>query len=186
MSEETVPNIPLKKPFPEDRAIKLALAREKALEVRRRNKETKMRAELERMETARKPKEEPTELSEATVPPPVPEPEVFDFEEPQAEPVREKVVKKVKKKRKEVVIVEQSSDDSDDFESHPNVIFVKRNKRKKKEIEPPPPPSPPPQTVRDPEPTPTRLPPSLTAEQMQVQEYYHNMFSGVGIGRRRF
>ena len=43
-----------KKTFSEERANKLALARQKALEVRRRNKEDKMRAELEKMELSRK------------------------------------------------------------------------------------------------------------------------------------
>ena len=200
-----------KKPFPEDRAAKLALAREKALAVRRRNKEDKMRAELEKMESARKPKDEypniqklPEEEEKSSTEM-IGHTEVDDIEEeglameelkvsePEPPPVKEKVVMKVNKggrKKKEVVIVEQSSDDSDEFESHPNVIFVKRNK-KKKEKEPPPPP--PPQMAQQPEPPPKPPspppPPRLTPEQMQIQQYYHNMFNGVGIAqgaRRRF
>jgi len=198
-----------KKPFPEDRAAKLALAREKALAVRRRNKEDKMRAELEKMESARKPKDEypniqklPEEEEKSSTEM-IGHTEVDDIEEEglameelkltEPPPVKEKVVMKVNKggrKKKEVVIVEQSSDDSDEFESHPNVIFVKRNK-KKKEKEPPPPP--PPQVAQQPEPPPKPPspppPPRLTPEQMQIQQYYHNMFNGVGIAqgaRRRF
>lgn len=200
-----------KKPFPEERAAKLALAREKALAVRRANKEHKMRAELEKMESARKPKEEypniqklPEESEKSTNSEMIGHTEVDDVEEnglsmdelklnDEPPPVKEKVVMKVskgKQKKKEVVIVEQSSDDSDEFESQPNVIFVKRNK-KKKEKEPPPPP--PPQVTQQPEPPPKPPspppPPRLTPEQMQIQQYYHNMFNGVGIaqaGRRRF
>ena len=197
-----------KKPFPEDRAAKLALAREKALAVRRKNKEDKMRAELEKMESARKPKDENPEIqklpeeSEKSSTEMIGHTEVDDIEEEglamdelklsEPPPVKEKVVMKVSKggrKKKEVVIVEQSSDDSDEFESQPNVIFVKRNKKKKE----PPPPPPTPQVSQQPEPPPRPPspppPPRLTPEQMQIQQYYHNMFNGVGIAqgnRRRF
>jgi hypothetical protein len=178
-----------KKPFPEDRAAKLALAREKALEVRRKNKEMKMRAELEKMETARTKKDDPP-------PDPVVEKEIesighteVDLEEeglaedeiepatPQPATVK-KVVKK-KPKKQQVVIVEQSDDDSDEFESQPNVVFVKRTKPKKKE--PPPPPQEPQVAVAQlPPPSPPKPPPKpqLTPEQMQVQSFYHNMFNG--------
>lgn len=196
-----------KKPFPEDRAAKLALAREKALAVRRKNKEDKMRLELEKMESARKPKDENPEIqklpeeSEKSPAEMIGHTEVDDVEEEglameelklsEPPPVKEKVVMKVSKggrKKKEVVIVEQSSDDSDEFESQPNVIFVKRNKKKKEKPPEPPPPEPPPVARQAPPPEPPP-PPRLTPEQMQVQQYYHNMFNGVGIaqgGRRRF
>jgi len=181
-----------KKPFPEERAAKLALAREKALEVRRKNKEIKMRAELEKMETARTNRDEPP-------PDPVVEKEIerighteVDLEDeglaedeiesaPAPAPVK-KVVKK-KPKKQQVVIVEQSDDDSDEFESQPNVVFVKRTKPKKKTTEPvqPAPLPPPPQTAA-PEPPPK---PRLTQEQMQVQSYYNNMFNGNFAMQRR-
>ena len=73
MSEVSTPLIE-KKPFPEDRAIKLALAREKALEVRRKNSLARKKAELERMENQMNP------------PPPTPE-SVPEEEPPQEEPV---------------------------------------------------------------------------------------------------
>ena len=187
-----------KKPFPEERAAKLALAREKALEVRRKNKEIKMRAELEKMETARTKKD-------IAIPEPVLEPSVesighteIDLEdeglaedeiEPPPAPVKK--VKNgngnVKKpKKQQVVIVEQSDDDSDEFESQPNVVFVKRTKPKKKTTEPvqPAPLPPPSQTAAPPAPEPPPKP-RLTQEQMQVQSYYNNMFNGNFAMQRR-
>jgi len=187
-----------KKPFPEDRAAKLALAREKALEVRRKNKENKMRAELEKMESARTKKEEPpldpvveqeiesighTELdledeglAEDEIEPATPQPATV-----------KKVVKK-KPKKQQVVIVEQSDDDSDEFDSQPNVVFVKRTKPKKKTTEPVLEKTPEPQQYvappRPPSPPPPPKP-QLTPEQMQVQSFYHNMFNGNFAMQRR-
>ena len=73
----------------------------------------------------------------------------------------------------------------------PTNLNPKRNKRKKEKPPEPPTPQQPatplPATVQEPPQPPP--PPRLTPEQMQIQQYYHNMFNGVGIaqgGRRRF
>jgi hypothetical protein len=114
-TEETPPTIVVKKPFPEDRAIKLALAREKALEVRRKNSLAKKQAEVQRI-TAQM-----TQEPEQEHPPPPPP--------------------KIKRaKKQQMVVVEQSSDDSEDFQSTENIVFVKRVRKKPPPQTPPPPP----------------------------------------------
>ena len=56
MSDVSIEPLITKNPFPEDRAIKLAMAREKALEVRRKNSLIRKRAQLEEMESRMNPK----------------------------------------------------------------------------------------------------------------------------------
>lgn len=200
-----------KKPFPADRAMKLALAREKALEVRRKNKQIRLQKELDTMKerNALRPEpvveagapedgnairtdalrpedvpDEPTpEEGNALRPEPTPEPEPEPPEPPKAAPIKKK------RSKKQMVVVEQSSDDSDDFEPNQNVVFVKRV-RKKQEKAPDPPPviehqSPDPSPViRQPQ-QPQR--PELTPEQQQIASYYNTMFTGnfMNTGRRR-
>lgn len=182
-----VPDIPERKAFPADRLMKLAAAREKAIEVRRRNAMIRRKDELERITAKLAPSE--------SVPTPVPEPAsevapeskvvdadipapVSEDEQPSLEP---KVVKK-KKQKKQTIVVEQSSDDSDEFESNQNIVFVKRVRRKKENITPPEPP-------RVPEPTPEPVrppPPQLTQEQQQIHSLYNTMFSGGFTSGPRF
>ena len=184
-----------KKPFPEDRALKLAMARQKALEVRRKNKEIRLQGELDKMKAQNAPKDEPvpeppteTENTETIVGAPedipVPDP-VPEDDEPVPEVPKVAPVKKKKNKR-QMVVVEQSSDDSDEFEPNQNVVFVKRvRKKKEKAPEPPPVIERPVQETPPPPPQPQR--PQLTPEQQQIASYYNTMFSGnfLAGGRRR-
>lgn len=188
--------VPVKKPFPEDRALKLAMARQKALEVRRKNKEIRLQQQLDTMKAQNAPKEEPvpepvteSEKIETIEPEPViatgapediPEPVPEENDVPKVAPVKKK------KNKKQMVVVEQSSDDSDEFEPNQNVVFVKRV-RKKKEKTPDPP-----RVVERPSPQPRPPPPpqrpQLTPEQQQVASYYNTMFNGnflAGRGGRR-
>ncbi len=190
------PVIPMmeKKPFPADRAMKLAMARQKALEVRRKNKEIRLQQELDSMKAKNAPKEEPvpepiveSENVDVGAPEDIPVPDpVPEDEEPVPEPPPKVAPIKKKKNKKQMVVVEQSSDDSDEFEHNQNVVFVKRV-RKKKEKAPDPPPvierpsTEPPPVVRQPE------RPQLTPEQQQIHSYYNTMFNGnfLAAGRRR-
>lgn len=192
MTDPTVPPIVTKKPFPEDRAIKLAAAREKALEVRRKNAMLRRKDELEKINAklegpkeetppppvAEEPVAEEQPVADEDVPAPVPEDEPVE-EVPKVAPVRKK------KNKRQMVVVEQSSDDSDEFESNDRIVFVKRVRKKKETPAPPPAPAPEP-PPRAPEPAPR---PQLTPEQQQIQAYYNTMFSGgftnPGFGRRR-
>lgn len=201
-----------KKPFPADRAMKLALAREKALEVRRKNKQIRLQKELDTMKerNAMRPEpvveagapedvpDEPTpEEDNALRPEPTPEPEpepppedgkTIRTDAMRPEPSKTAPIKK-KRSKKQMVVVEQSSDDSDDFEPNQNVVFVKRVRKKKEKAPDPPPvienqsPDPAP-VIRQPQ-QPQR--PQLTPEQQQIASYYNTMFTGnfMNTGRRR-
>jgi len=186
-----------KKPFPEDRAIKLAMAREKALEVRRKNSLARKKAELERMENQMNPsivthipesipesipdQDRSQERSFASDPLPTPEPEPDSSPEPpKVAPV------KTKKQKRQMVVVEQSSDDSDEFQPNQSVVFVKRV-RKKKEITPQPAaPTPPPATPQR-EPSPPKLPHLTSGRDRSTIDMYNSMFGGhfLSGGRHR-
>lgn len=173
----------VKKPFPEDRAIKLAMAREKALAVRRQNSVARKKAELEKMENLVNPPDpviEPEQTPES-VPTPIPEPVA-------PEPVLDTPKTKKKVKKQPTVIVEQSSDDSDTFEPHQNVVFVKRVRKAKKNEAPKsaPPPSPPPPPKSPDMVAPASRRPQLSHDQQLLQQNYNSMFSGAFLnGRRR-
>ena len=128
-----------RKPMTEDRMMKLAKARERALEVRRQAKAVRMQAELERMKEAGEYID--PNSAEDTIPEsePVPEPTCEEdvpqnivIEEEEAETIKPKRREAAKKKRKnQKVIIEQDSSDSDEFESNDHVIFVKRSRARK-------------------------------------------------------
>ena len=129
-------------PMTDDQLAKLAVAREKALAVRRAQKVEKLKAEAARLEAPSEELQTPTEavntgLTHLPLLPdfPIPQPSVV---EPPAKP---KSKKKAAKQANPVVVVEQSSDDEDTFEAPPGVIFVKRRRTKPKAEPPPPPPS---------------------------------------------
>jgi len=146
----------------------LAVAREKALAVRRAQKVEKLKAEAARLEA-------PSEDAQSSVEPvanvdapslaPAP-PAVRPPVEVPAESVpKPKGKKKASKQADPVVVVEQSSDDEDTFEAPPGVIFVKRRRTKPKAEQPPPPP---------------------TAEQVAVDYAYRRMVNGeFHMGHRR-
>ncbi len=157
---------------------KLARAREKSNEVRKKMVVKKLEDKAQKIK-----KEHNLVMPEKTPEPepePQPEPEVFEYEEekPKEKP---KPKEKAKSKKKTKIIIEQSSEDSDEFEPNDNVVFVKRISRKKKPPEPPPPP-PPQQSYEEPPPEPPTLPPRepkmLSAHQMMMRDTYNNMFSG--------
>lgn len=176
---QTVQNVS-KQPLSAERMAKLALAREKALEVRRKNMQKNLQARLDKVtedlnpspapEPELKVTQEPSfsepPVTDENVPPPVPE-----DDEPTPKPVK-------KKKKAPTIVVEQDSDDSDDYESNDRVIFVKRSKSKKQQKVTPPDPPPPSPPKPPPEPPPPPPQPQLTPEQMQIRSMYNNMYSG--------
>ena len=148
-------------PMSDDQLAKLAVAREKALAVRRAQKVEKLKAEAARLEA-------PSEEAPASAEPVVDAPPVTNTTAPQppdVEPApKPKGKKKVAKQADPVVVVEQSSDDEDTFEAPPGVIFVKRRRTKPKAEPPPPPPS---------------------ADEMAVDYAYQRMVNGeFHMGRR--
>ena len=160
-------------PMSDDQLAKLAVAREKALVVRRAQKVEKLKAEAARLEA---PSEEarssvePVATVDASSPTPAP-PTANTPAPPPAEvesvasASKPKGKKKAPKQADPVVVVEQSSDDNDTFEAPPGVIFVKRRRTKPKAELPPPPPS---------------------AEQMAVEYAYQRMVNGeFHMGRPR-
>ena len=152
---------------------KLARAREKSNQVRKKMVVKKLEDKAEKI------KKENNLVMPEPKPTPQPEPEVFEYEEekPKEKP---KPKEKEKSKKKTKIIVEQSSDDSDEFEQNDNVVFVKRVSRKKKPPEPPPP-SPPQYAMEEPPeppPPPPREPKMLSANQIMMRDTYNNMFSG--------
>lgn len=157
---------PVKKPFPEDRAIKLAMAREKALEVRRRNSLARKREQLKALEDRVNPPTENTET--VTTVEPVVEEETVETPEVDETPVKPPKQKAPKKKQKQMVVVEQSSEDSDEFEANPNVVFVKRVRAKAKAAV---------TEVIERQP-PVSEPPPPTPLQQAVRLNYDRMFSG--------
>ena len=134
-------------PMSDDQLAKLAVAREKALAVRRAQKVEKLKAEAARLEAPSEELQTSTEAVNTGVhPPPTAAPSVPDSPtphpatvEPPGKPKTNK--KKAAKQADPVVVVEQSSDDEDTFEAPPGVIFVKRRRTKPKAEPPPPPPS---------------------------------------------
>tara|TARA_E500000318_G_scaffold107814_1_gene117648 strand:- start:997 stop:1626 length:630 start_codon:yes stop_codon:yes gene_type:complete len=91
------------------------------------------------------------------------------------------IKKKPPKKKKQVVIVEQSDDDSDEFESNQNVLFVKRVSKNKKEVKlPEPPPQP-----QEYAPPPRREPP-IVPRKTKHELMYDNMFSGGFLNNNGF
>ena len=160
-------------PMSDDQLAKLAVAREKALAVRRAQKVEKLRAEAARLEA---PSEEAQSSVEpvATVDTPPPTPATPAANTPAPPPAEVESVasaskpkgkKKAPKQADPVVVVEQSSDDDDTFEAPPGVIFVKRRRTKPKAELPPPPPS---------------------AEQTAVEYAYQRMVNGeFHMGRPR-
>ena len=125
-------------PMSDDQLAKLAVAREKALAVRRAQKVEKLKAEAVRLEA-------PSEEAQASSEPVVdasPMANTTAPQPPEVEPApKPKGKKKAAKQADPVVVVEQSSDDEDTFEAPPGVIFVKRRRTKQKTEPPPPPPS---------------------------------------------
>ena len=159
-------------PMSDDQLAKLAVAREKALAVRRAQKVEKLKAEAARLEA---PSEEAQSSVEhvATVdaPPTTPAPPAASTLAPPPAEVEPESAQKPKGKKKlpkqtdPVVVVEQSSDDDDTFEAPPGVIFVKRRRTKPKTELPPPAPS---------------------AEQLAVDYAYQRMINGeFHMGRPR-
>jgi len=195
---ETV-SVMSKPPLSAERLHKLALAREKALEMRRKNMQKNLQARLDKVNEDLAPvhaslgpvsesqtiavHEDEQPVKDDDVPPPVQEDEISPPAVTSSKPVK-------KKKKAPVIVVEQDSDDSDDYDSNDRIIFVKRSKskRQKKEVEQPPPPPQQPPPPQPPPPTPQQ--PELTAEQMQVRAMYNNMYSGNFLNqpfaRRRF
>jgi hypothetical protein len=162
-----------RKQLSQEHLEKLARARAKSNEVRKKMVVKKLEDKAEKI------KKENNLVMPEPKPTPQPEPEVFEYEEekPKEKP---KPKEKEKSKKKTKIIVEQSSDDSDQFEPNDNVVFVKRVSRKKKPPEPPPPPpqqsyEEPPQ---EPPPPPPREPKMLSANQIMMRDTYNNMFSG--------
>ena len=127
-------------PMTDDQLAKLAVAREKALVVRRAQKVEKLKAEAARLEAPSQTEEvqlsgddaAPFEATSAAPPPPTATPVEQQTPE-QVEPApKAKGKKKATKQADPVVVVEQSSDDDDTFEAPPGVIFVKRRRAKPK------------------------------------------------------
>ena len=118
----------------------MAVAREKALAVRRAQKVERLKAEAARLEA---PSEEEAQTSMAAVDEPASIAEPEPPTPPQLEPVpKPKCKKKAAAKQADpVVVVEQSSEDEDTFDAPPGVIFVKRRRNKAKAEPPPPPPT---------------------------------------------
>jgi hypothetical protein len=110
-----------KKVMTEDQLAKLAVARSKALQVRRQQHAEKLKQRAEAAAASVKPSPELPPV-ESPLPPSPPPPKKKKAPKPPADPV---------------VVVEQSSDDSDTFDAPPGVIFVKR-RRSKKAVPPPP------------------------------------------------
>ena len=110
-----------KKVMTEDQLAKLAVARSKALQVRRQQHAEKLKQRAEAAAASVEPSPELPPV-ESPLPPSPPPPKKKKAPKPPADPV---------------VVVEQSSDDSDTFDAPPGVIFVKR-RRSKKAVPPPP------------------------------------------------
>ena len=110
-----------KKVMSEDQLAKLAVARSKALQVRRQQHAEKLKQRAEAAAASVEPSPELPPV-ESPLPPSPPPPKKKKAPKPPADPV---------------VVVEQSSDDSDTFDAPPGVIFVKR-RRSKKAVPPPP------------------------------------------------
>lgn len=189
---QTLSTIPEKKPFPEDRALKLAMAREKALEVRRRNSVLRKQAEISHMESLLNANAENTpenyEAKEDSTVSQTAEPPIEDEsinEPPQIPKVAP--VKKKKATKRQMVVVEQSSDDSDEFEPNQNVVFVKRVRKKKeaiRETQQTPTPPPPAEPSHKPDPQPRMQQADAIQRSDAAHQIYTNMFNGQFLNRR--
>ena len=187
-----------KKPMTEEQLERLALARQKANEMRKINQAKRLQNKMDNLKynpdgtlkegTAPHAENiEEKEVKENVEEKELKEPEVPEKEEAEEKPqmtitqetdneVQEEQViikKKPPKKKKQVVIVEQSDDDSDEFESNQNVLFVKRVSKNKKQL----PPEPPPQQPQEYIPPPRREPP-IVPRKTKHELMYDNMFSG--------
>jgi hypothetical protein len=179
-----------KKPMTEEQLERLALARQKANEMRKINQAKRLQNKMDNLkynaDGTLKEQLEEKELKENIEEEPIKEPPKEEVKEEQEKPqmtitqetdeneIQEEQViikkKKAKPKKKQMVIVEQSDDDSDEFESNDRVVFVKRvTKNKKEPIVPPVPPNP--QPAEQPKP----LPPQRKTKNELL---YDNMFSG--------
>jgi hypothetical protein len=180
-----------KKPMTEEQLERLALARQKANEMRKINQAKRLQNKMDNLkynaDGTLKEQLEEKELKENIEEEPIKEPPKEEVKEEQEKPqmtitqetdeneIQEEQViikkKKAKPKKKQMVIVEQSDDDSDEFESNDRVVFVKRvTKNKKEPIVPPVPPNP--QPIEQPKPRPPQ--PRKTKNEL----LYDNMFNG--------
>ena len=115
-----------RKPMTEEQLERLALAREKANQMRKVNQAKRLQTKMNNLSVNPDgtPKVQPTEPEEQ-----LPEEQLKENveekplkeepkeETPEEEPEKEVIIKKKAKKKKQMVIVEQSSSDSDEFES---------------------------------------------------------------------
>jgi hypothetical protein len=185
-----------KKPMTEEQLERLALARQKANEMRKINQAKRLQNKMDNLkynadgtlkeqleEKELKENVEEKEVKEEGTAPHAENKEV-DEEKPKMtitqetdenEIQEEQVIikkKKAKPKKKQMVIVEQSDDDSDEFESNDRVVFVKRvTKNKKVPIVPPVPPNPEPAELPKPQPPPPQ-------RKTKNELLYDSMFSG--------
>jgi hypothetical protein len=188
-----------KKPMTEEQLERLALARQKANEMRKINQAKRLQNKMDNLKynpdgtlkegTAPHAENiEEKEVKENVEEKELKENEGVEEEKPQMTITQttaslegelqeeEQVIIKKKakpKKKKQVVIVEQSDDDSDEFESNENVLFVKRVSKNKKQLPPEPPP--PPQEYIPP---PVRREPPIVPRKTKHELMYDNMFSG--------
>ena len=189
-----------KKPMTEEQLERLALARQKANEMRKINQAKRLQNKMDNLKynpdgtlkegtTPHAENIEEKELKENIEEEPIKEQtkeEVKEEQEKQEKPkmtitqetdeneIQEEQViikkKKAKPKKKQMVIVEQSDDDSDEFESNDRVVFVKRVTKNKKDPIVPPVP-PNPQPAEQPKPPPPQ-------RKTKNELLYDNMFSG--------
>ena len=178
-----------KKPMTEEQLERLAIARQKANEIRKINQAKRLQNKMDNLKynpdgTLKEGNaphaeniEEKEELKEEVkdnegVEGETPLPQMTITQETENEVQEEEVIikkKKAKPKKKQMVIVEQSDDDSDEFESNDRVVFVKRvTKNKKVPIVPQ---NPEPAELPKPQPPP---PPRKTKNEL----LYDNMFNG--------
>jgi hypothetical protein len=143
-----------KKPMTEEQLERLAIARQKANEIRKINQAKRLQNKMDNLKYnpdgtlkegnvphAENIEQEPQEeLKEEVkenegVEGETPLPQMTITQETENEVQEEEVIikkKKAKPKKKQMVIVEQSDDDSDEFESNDRVVFVKRVTKNKK------------------------------------------------------
>jgi hypothetical protein len=145
-----------KKPMTEEQLERLAIARQKANEIRKINQAKRLQNKMDNLkynpdgtlkegtaphaenieEKEVKENVEEKELKDNEgVEGETPLPQMTITQETENEVQEEEVIikkKKAKPKKKQMVIVEQSDDDSDEFESNDRVVFVKRVTKNKK------------------------------------------------------
>lgn len=176
-----------KKPMTEEQLERLAIARQKANEIRKINQAKRLQNKMDNLKynpdgTLKEgnaphaenieEKEPQEELKEEPPQEEQEKPQMTITQETENEVQEEEVIikkKKAKPKKKQMVIVEQSDDDSDEFESNDRVVFVKRvTKNKKVPIVPQ---NPEPAELPKPQPPP---PPRKTKNEL----LYDSMFNG--------